>query len=43
VQGGSFSIQFVENLKAFLKDFVAWHAKRITGDEKGQAQIFRSS
>src|SRR5581483_150255 len=30
----------VENLKTYLKEFVAWHEKHITGDEKGQAQIF---
>ena len=30
----------MENLKSYLKEFVAWHTKHITGDEKGQAQIF---
>lgn len=34
------SIWRVENLKAYLTEFVAWHKKHITGDEKGQAQIF---
>lgn len=30
----------MENLKGYLNEFVAWHQKHVTGDEKGQAQIF---
>lgn len=30
----------MENLKSYLREFVSWHEKHITGDEKGQAQIF---